>query len=142
MLQTCEPRTRSNPARRRSAPVPVLIAIPAVSLNTRAPRGRVRRRRLRREVRVAGYALLILLPITMALATLASDRRALARPGSLEGDDAPLAQVASSVRLEAPISLSSDELTPPAEPAPAVRVFLPGVVVPVEASEEPSHGGH
>src|SRR4051812_5588429 len=74
MTQTQDTATLLTPARRRSASaVPVLIQIPNLG-PSRAPQRRVRRRRLRREVRVAGYLMLAVVPISIAFASLGGPR--------------------------------------------------------------------
>ncbi len=141
MIQTCEPKPRTAPARRRSsAPLPVLISIPNIAPATRTPKGRVRRRRLRREVRIVGYALLIVLPLSMALATFAGDRRSFPVSGKLVVDHQ--ASAAPAVELQAPVSLSPLEPIATFDREERGPVILPGVVIPVDDLEEPSDGGH
>lgn len=141
MIQTCEPKTRTSPARRRTSALPVLISIPNLAQPSRNPRVRVRRRRLRREVRVAGYLLLILLPLSMALATFAGDRRPFQTSAELVVEP-PVTRVAS-IELQAPISITTlepstaDDRQPVDEP-----VVLPALSLPVVAPEESSDGGH
>src|SRR4051794_23943883 len=75
MTQTCETAILPTPARRRAAAaLPVLIEIPNIAVAAQAPRVRARRRRLRREVRLAGYALLAIFPLSLAVVSVGSDR--------------------------------------------------------------------
>jgi hypothetical protein len=99
-----------------------------------------RRRRLRREVRVAGYALLILLPLSMALATFAGERRPfLTSSQPVVENPATRPQV---VELQAPVSLSPLEPILAADRQADASIVLPGVLLPVDAPEESSDGGH
>jgi hypothetical protein len=84
---------------------------------------------------VAGYALLILMPLTMALATFAGDRRP-----SLSVK--PPVELVEPAELQAPISLSPLEPILVNERQAEESVVLPGVLLPVEAPEETSDGGH
>jgi hypothetical protein len=117
------------------APLPVLISVPTIATGSRPLRGRVRRRRLRREVRVVGYALLILMPLTMAFATFAGDRRPFLSVN-------PPAESSESTDRQASISLSPLEPIVAADRQAVAPVILPGVLLPVDASEESSDGGH
>jgi hypothetical protein len=135
MIQTCEPKTRSTPARRRSAPLPVLISIPTLETASQPRRVRVRRRRLRREVRVAGYALLILMPLSMAFATFTGDKRPFLTAS-------PLPEHAETADPQTSISLSPLEPIVAADRQADEPVILPGLLLPVDASEESSDGGH
>ena len=139
MTQTCELTTRPTPARRRtSAPLPVLISIPNLSVvGTRSPRTRVRRRRLRREVRVAGYALLAIFPLSMAFVTLGVDKfppltaRLVIEHRATSTETSTLQ--APMISLDPVITVQRDRETP---------VFLPGYLLPADAPEESSDGGH
>ena len=145
MTQTCcETSILPTPARRRTtAALPVLIQIPKLGPSPRAFRRPARRRRLRREVRVAGFALLALLPIAFTLFTFGGDRLPPARAASLtvEHSEAP-DEPEPATRKPGVISLA------PLEPVVTIRreldapVFLPGYLLPADAPEESSDGGH
>jgi hypothetical protein len=95
---------------------------------------------LRREVRITGYALLAILPLPMAffafgsdgLSPLAATLTVEHRAGSTEPDlrQAPVISIAP---LEPVITVQRD-LSPP--------VILPGILLPADAPEESSDGGH
>lgn len=141
MTQTCEALKLKTPARRRrSQPLPVLISIPNLSVPTRSPRPRVRRRRLRREVRVLGSALLVILPLAIAFLTLGGDKlpRLAARVVVESPAASPELSIAGTPRislapLEPIVSLQSDLDAP---------VILPGYLLPADAAEESTDGGH
>ncbi len=143
MTQTQDPRPTIAPARRRaSSPVPVLIQIPAIARGTRpsSTMGRVvprRRRRLRREFRLAGYALLLLLPVGMALSLLGGDRRpalVVSGPGHASDlDAAPLPET---------IAITLDPVVIPPCEAAEPPVILPGYLLPADSTEESKDGGH
>lgn len=126
------------PARRRAArAVPILIQIPDLA-GSRAAGRPVRRRRLRREVRVAGYALLGLLPIWLAIATLGGDRlprlAASSRTAAAEADSGSIREVPTvSLSLE-PMSSGPIDLEAP--------VVLPVLLQPVAPTEEDADGRH
>jgi hypothetical protein len=138
MTQTQDTTTLLTPARRRSVSVvPVLIQIPKLE-PSRAPRRRVRRRRLRREVRVAGYLLLASLPVTIAFASLGGYRVSPLSASSVairsESEASTSREVpAVSLSLE-PVSSVSRDLEAP--------VFLPGILLPADSTEEAGDGGH
>jgi hypothetical protein len=129
--------------------VPVLIEVPALrparprpGHSRRRPPSGPGRRRLRREIRVAGYALLSVLPLALASASLLGGRqaavfgavRAAARGGSVGSDLArALAPPAISITIE-PAGLSA-----PAEPEPPV--VFPGYLLPDDGPEESAHAG-
>jgi hypothetical protein len=145
MIQTCEPKTRTSPARRRpSAPLPILISIPTLATGPRAPRTRVRRRRLRREVRVAVYLLLILMPLSMAFATLTADRRPFLTSSPV-AEKVELSEPLPAVSLSPlePIVVNERQVEEPVSLRQADEpVILPGLLLPVDAPEESSDGGH
>lgn len=134
MTQMLEPRTCSIPARRQSAStVPVLIRVPALAggaVGGRTPAAR--RRRLRREVRVAGCWLLALLPPGAALAAWGGPR------------PAPLLAVNSPDRPAPPTISLSLEPAVAAQPVsdPGCSVALTGQLLPADCAEEPAHGGY
>src|SRR3954470_13363926 len=79
MTQTQDQPTLLIPARCRELPaVPVLIRVPMVAGASRAAHRRPRRRRLRREVRVAAFALLSAFPFSLSFFLAGGDR-----PGTL-----------------------------------------------------------
>lgn len=139
MSQVLEAEMTTIPARRRALPAaPVLIQVPALARTAGAIRPR---RRLRREVRVAGYWLLALVPASVACAAWGG----VARPPVLLNVPSPdrvSAPAAADPAPERGITLSLDP-TPAlagveAEPC---RVFLTGQILPLDAAEEPTHGG-
>ncbi len=145
MTEILEPSTCSTPARRRALPTaPVLIRIPALSSATigEVRQREVHRRRLRREVRVAGCWLLALIPPSVACATWGGTR-----------SHSPLLAV-NSPDLASPASGASESpqrrITLSLVPVLAVQpheiaessVFLSGQLLPTDASEEPTHGGY
>lgn len=145
MTQTYETtHATTMPARRRPAgPLPVLISVPdlapprQVTRVTSRPRAR---RRLRREVRVAGYLLLALLPASMAFFVLGGERLPTLAVGLTAQAREPADEAAP--RRAAMISIE------PLEPVISVRrsmdapVILPGYLLPADAVEESSDGGH
>ncbi len=144
MTQTCELSNRLTPARRRpSAALPVLISIPKLATSCRGRRPQARRRRLRREIRVAGYAFLAILPASMALVafggerlpTLAAGLTVERRAASASDESAPRpAAVISLEPLEPVVVTVRRELDAP--------VILPGYLLPAEPPEESRDGGH
>ncbi|WP_435008344.1 hypothetical protein P12x_005575 [Tundrisphaera lichenicola] len=138
MIANQNTTTLPTPTRRRSGhAVPVLIQIPRIA-ETRSSRRPARRRRLRREVRFAGFVILALLPISLVFASFGFDRlphlaasslKISAEPESLTIPEAP----SVSLSLE-PVSSNPRELES--------RVFLPGILLPAESIEEDGDGGH
>jgi hypothetical protein len=145
MTQTCcETSILPTPARRRTpAAPPVLIQVPNLGPSPRAFRRPVRRRRLRKEVRIVGIALLALFPIAFTLFTFGGDKLPSRRASRLTVEH-PEAQAEPEPATRQPgvISLA------PLEPVVTIRreldppVILPGYLLPADASEEPSDGGH
>jgi hypothetical protein len=123
--------------------LPVLISIPNLATSGRGARPKVRRRRLRREVRVAGYVLLAILPASMALVAFAGERLPTMAAGlTVERRDAS-AETATAPRSAGVISLE------PLEPVVVTvhreleaPVTLPGYLLPADTPEESSDGGH
>ncbi len=145
MNQILEPISCLTPVRRRAllAAAPVLIRVPVLA---GASVGGVRpssRRRLRREVRAAGYWLLALIPATVACATWGGHRPPVlltvnppARPAlavRARGDDRP-----SLISL----SLAPIVATQPSHEFAGGPVFLSGQLLPADPSEESAHGGY
>ncbi len=139
MTQTQDQPTLLIPARCRELPaVPVLIRVPMVAGGPRAPHRRTRRRRLRREVRVAAFALLSAFPFTMGFLFVGGDR-----PGTLavaatslevSGGDEPTTSL--PITLEPVVSISAQG------PDLDVPVVLPGYLLPADLTEEVSDGGY
>lgn len=124
------PRVR--PARRPSAAATERIRAHGAS----SFRGRTRRRRLRREMRVAGCVLATALPLALAVALL---RGVPAVGGDADRPDAR-SRIAAEVRPPVvSITLDPTTLNPLAEPESTVE--LPGYLLPDEGSEEPVHEG-
>ena len=143
MTQILEPLTCSTPARRRALPAaPVLIRVPALSpAKVGGERSQIRRRRLRREVRVAGCWLLALIPPSVACATWGGTR-----PPSLlaiNSPDRPAFVVGSPGSPQRAITLSLEPVRA-AQPFELSKspVFLSGRLLPADTSEEPTHGGY
>lgn len=131
------------PARAATRPaVPVLIQVPALGSGphirplrrTAAP---ARRRRLRREVRMAGVGLLAGLPLTCLTLALGLGGPLGAAQASKSGKAADPAGVVSVVET-APIAPPDALDAASWEPAP---VILPGYLLPVEDLEDPAHAG-
>lgn len=138
MTQTLEVPNLLIPARPRpSEALPVLISIPKLATHGRGLRPRARRRRLRREVRVAGYVLLAILPISMALVAFGGERLPTLAAGLTVERHETAPRPAAVISLE------------PLEPVVVTvrreveaTVVLPGYLLPAEPSEESSDGGH
>lgn len=132
-----EPGALCGPASARN-PIPtstgVLIQVPALGRRARRPAGR-RRRRLRREFRVAGSALAFTLPITWAFLTFGGGRPdARAMPPVAVRVDTSEARPVASITLEPALATY-----PPEAEAPIVRPA--GYLLPADGSEEPAHAG-
>lgn len=144
MTQIMEPSTCSTPARRRALPAaPILIRVPALSsAMIGGVRPRQVRRRLRREVRVAGCWLLALIPPSVACITWGGTRS----HSPLLAVNSPDRVASSTGSLESP----QRRITLSLEPVLAVQpheiaessVFLSGQLLPADTSEEPTHGGY
>jgi hypothetical protein len=148
MTQTQTRETSNLPNSARPRPVealPVLISIPNLATSGRGPRPKARRRRLRREARVAAYALLAILPASMALVafggerlpTLAAGLTVERRAASTPESDEPAPRAAAVISLEPlePVIVTvRRELEAP--------VILPGILLPADTPEESSDGGH
>ena len=146
MTQTCcetsIPPTTIPARRRPSMALPVLIQVPTLGSPGRATRRPVRRR-LRREVRVTGFALLALLPLAFTLFSFGGDKIP-SLPASSLTVEHPATEAESDLATRQPgvISLA------PLEPVVTIRreldapVFLPGYLLPADPPEESSDGGH
>ncbi len=141
-------------SRRRELPsAPVLIRVPVLAAARITPAAAPsRRRRLRREVRLAGAALLLLAPTALIafglgsgrLGPVAASALGFATPGSL-GESAGSSTAADPARHRSTISLSIEPVLAgrPARDFSGGPVLLSGQLLPVDTSEEPSHhGGH
>jgi len=140
-LETANSLTLSRP--RAFEALPVLISIPNLAITSRGVRPKVRRRRLRREVRLAGYALLAILPVSMALVALAGDRWSPRAPGLTVERRGGL--VESSTNRPPTCSISLEPLEPVivnVHRELEAPVILPGYLLPADTSEESSDGGH
>jgi hypothetical protein len=138
MTQTFE--TPTLPTQSRPLPIgalPILISVPKLTAHVRGPRP-CGRRRLRREVRVAACALLALLPVSMALVAFAGNRLPTLAAGlTIAGPDEATPRPTAVISLEPlePVVVTvRRELEPP--------VILPGILLPVDTTEESSDGGH
>jgi hypothetical protein len=123
--------------------LPVLISIPNLATSGRGARPKVRRRRLRREVRVAGYVLLAILPASMALVAFGGERPPTMAAGltvERRGDSAD-----HSIAPRPTPSISLEPLEPMVVTVHReleAPVILPGYLLPADTSEESSDGGH
>lgn len=122
--------------------LPVLISIPSLLTARRGARPKGRRR-LRREVRIAAYALLAILPGSLALVALGGERLPTLAAGlTVEG------RAASSQDEPGPRSACLISLEPLEPVVVTVRgeleapVILPGILLPADTPEESSDGGH
>lgn len=134
-----------------SGPTTLLIQVPTIPRRTRAARPAseaaraklrshgarplgtaVRRRRLRREIRVAGGVLATLVPLTLAFALLL-DRPS---PASARRPVLPAA-ISAAVRPPA-VSIMLDSSL---HAEPESTVVFPGYLLPDEGAEEPAHAG-
>jgi hypothetical protein len=123
---------------------PVLIRVPAVPdsdgqpWRTPGPRSVAARRRLRREVRLIGLALLVGLPLGGALWGWGGGSGA----SSTKTADSSHAEPAASAPVE---DLPVIFIPSPRAPTPArearTPVVLPGYLLPDDGAEEPSHAG-
>lgn len=137
----------------RSA-IPVLIEVPTIHPQTRRPRRpsrtatqRIRenvyrhgsshaerpRRRLRREFRVAGYTMVALLPLLLAVLLLRGAPTSLAASRTR-------GPVTAAVRPPA-ISLSVEPSTPAARTRSKPPVVFHGYLLPDDDFEDPAHAG-
>jgi hypothetical protein len=145
------------------APAPVLIRVPALAgsrphVRVRPARLRprpvvgvpARRRRLRREVRVAGSALLFCVPMAFGLLTFwgppRSSAGASAPSASIAASPAVAPQAESAARREASPPLATISFEPLVEPTrpedPKVPVVRPaGYLLPDDGPEESAHAG-
>ena len=121
-----------------------------------SPRGRSRRRRrLRREVRVAGYTVLALLPLVLALWSWPATRRS-ANPGLMSSRSRTSRSTAMDCRATGEAGIWTSAATPC--PIPPVLlsvepfgtsgdadgetpVVFPGYLLPDDNREEPAHEG-
>jgi hypothetical protein len=120
--------------------MPILIQVPALTASSRRmSRPGPRRRRLRREVRVAGLTMMSMLPLTLLFLTLGgarpSDRTAMAVVDRL-----PTAT--SGAEVIADVVLTFETERPGQAPNATVPVVFPGYLLPVDGFEEPAHAGH
>ena len=131
--------------------IPVLIRVPSLDPTTGARRRPpIRRRRLRREVRMAGSLLIMATPLAWALMMMGGrDPEPLAGvPARLIGIEGLGTSVDESARNPA-IARPSTSLGPetaatvgPASPrATWGPVVLPGYLLPMDGNEEPAHAG-
>ena len=134
MTQTSVSLTLSTVAGLRAvAPPPVLIVVPNLANPAGKIQPRVRRRRLRREVRFAGYALLVIFPLSLALGSFGGDRFPSPAPGDRGPVPSRIHPTISLAPLEPIVAVERDRETP---------VFLPGYLLPADTPEDMSHGGH
>jgi len=121
--------------------LPILIRVPALRPPGRAggwPPVRARRRRLRKEVRLAGLTLMSVLPASLLLLTLGG-ARPVARPAVSQATGVPAAPARAVESCR--VSLSFE---PTGDPAPraalvSVPVVFPGYLLPGDGHEESAH---
>jgi len=137
--------TRELPDRLRTAShvvhrmLPILIQVPALTPSTAgAGRNRTRRRRLRKEVRVAGLTMMSVLPVGFLLLTLGGARLA-DRPAK-----AVAAFATSHVGRDASprVSLAFEPTSPERVSKASAPVVFPGYLLPVDDPEELAHAGN
>ena len=128
--------------------VPVLIQVPALptASTRRGPSPVRRRRRLRREVRVVGSALLIGMTTTLGLLPMWGGRTpgrvlAAAIPAAEAPAPAPTPAGASAPAESEPIASLSAAIEPAAPRDLAQPVVLYGIILPDDGAEEATHGG-
>lgn len=133
--------------------VPVLIQVPAIPSSTRSTqrvsfrnfrRPATRRRRLRREVRMAGYTLLMASPLLLASLLLWGGRptvsMASARTPEAEARDCDAKDLAAASRPPTiSLSIEPSGLTPIVEVESPV--VLPGYLLPDDGCEDTHHAG-
>jgi hypothetical protein len=127
--------------------MPILIQVPALRAPLQRTRPvRTRRRRLRKEVRVAGLTMMSVLPVGLLLLAL----------GGAQPVEPPTPQKAASAQQKASNVIRRDAANPPllAIAAPAVEAPAPcpsatacvsvvfrGYLLPAEGPEEPEYEG-
>jgi hypothetical protein len=115
------------PARRPSATATARVRAHGARVGTPRPR-----RRLRRELRAAGYLVASSLPLVLAAALLHG--APVSRGAGLSGASAPAVRPPS-----VSISIEQSALGPRVEPEPPV--VLPGYLLPADGPEEAAHAG-
>lgn len=143
--RTGRPRMESDVTGRM---LPILIQVPKVGTTRRlsgstGPVASRRRRRLRKEVRVAGMTMLSVVPMGLLMLTLGGARPASRPPRSVNSGLATIVDVRPTV--VAGISLGFDSSapgsTPIARPRPTATVQFPGYLLPDDGSEDLDHAG-
>jgi hypothetical protein len=97
------------------------------------------RRRLRREIRLAGYALMMAAPLTLAALLLAGAPATDAR--SADGSAGSRSRITASIRPPAVFLSLEPAILAPATSSPESPVVLPGYLLPDDGFEEPAHAG-
>jgi hypothetical protein len=127
--------------------MPILIQVPALRAPLRRPaRVRTRRRRLRKEVRVAGLTMMSVLPVGLLLLAL----------GGAQPIERPLPEQVSTAPQKASNVIRRDAANPPllaiatpsveaSAPIPSASTCVPvvfrGYLLPAEGPEEPEYEG-
>jgi hypothetical protein len=120
--------------------MPILIQVPALTASSRRmSRPGTRRRRLRKEVRVAGFTMMSILPLTFLFLTLGGARPS-DRPTMAVVDRLPA--VTGGAEVIADVVLTFDTERTGTAPTATVPVVFPGYLLPVDGLEEPAHAGH
>lgn len=118
---------------------PVLIQVPALTARGRRPtRPLRRRRRLRREIRIAGSAVLLGLPLAAAALIFGGARSAALPPDEGTRSFAP-AGAEAPPRVSIAMPIETDPPIPRRDLVPPVQ--LPDYVLPDDGSEEATHAG-
>lgn len=127
--------------------VPILIQVPNLRAPGRRPGPARRRRRLRKEVRVAGLTMMSVLPVGFLLLALGG-AQPVERPARWSAPRrAEVVRIASAIARVAPApepaaapDVSAALSDAPIASAPAPVVFR-DYLLPVDGSEEPDHAG-
>jgi hypothetical protein len=145
MTSTLELSARSRMTSDVARPVvPILIQVPNLTAPGRRPGPSRRRRRLRKEVRVAGLTMMSVLPAGLLLLALGgahpAERPAPALVRAPIRAVAELARVSTLAPVDADVApaASLDETTVAAAPVPVV---FHDYLLPVDGPEEPDHAG-
>lgn len=133
--------------------LPVLIQVPAVSGGPHRPRSSAswarvrptaRRRRLRREVRWTGYALLATMPLAFAILLFGGGRPSVSLASSAMPQQiaTPPENESSSEATRPPsISITIEPTSPPSMVDVEAPVDFPGYLLPDDEREESAHAG-
>ena len=138
MTQTLESSTCTTLAQRQVLPTaPILIRVPTIAATTISGARPLVRRRLRRELRVASYWMLALIPPSVACVTWGGTRSNLVLAVNFpdRADSVDIRQPSISLSLAPALAVTSSETA-------ECSVSLSGRLLPLDASEELTHGGY